>query len=631
MERKNTHSKPRRSRPRLSLKRIATVILIILALVGGAAVVYLRVFSAGFVGFDDDIHVYANPFLNPPTLHNLARLWHQSYEQLYVPLAYTIFAVVARFSQVPAHVDSSVGHTVSFDPIAFHVVGVTFHAANVLLCFLLVQRLTRRRTAALLTSLVFALHPLQVESVAWISELRGLSSGFFALLALNALVLSRGVSDEASAKSRALLAASALFATCAMLCKPAAAVLPLLALAIDRIVLGTSWRRAIVASSMWAVCTIPFAWVTSSVQAVAASGKSLGWQRLFIAGDALTFYLFKVFVPIDLCVDYGRTPSLVMSHIWGYLAWAVPVGLVVLCYRNRQRRPITWLGTLMFMMFLLPTLGLVPFAYQGYSTVADRYAYLALIGVGLVVSDAIDYIKPRKIVLGVLSVALVAVAALSFNQSRHWTTSSDFLHHTIAVNPDAAFAYHNLGYAAQANGDYVAAVADYQACLTHDPTRLKAYVNLAQVFFELNQPAEAERAIAQSIRTPGLTVDGMTANDFANLGMVLMQMNQHDRAVDAFSAAAAMDPNSSIHLYNEANALSAVGQFDRAEVAFRRCIALDPTVAGAHTGLGIVLAETHRLAAAADEFRAAARLHPDDPAALDNLKRAESMMEGQGR
>jgi hypothetical protein len=258
MEQKSTQLKSRRSRPRLSLKRIVTVILIVLALVGVPAVVYLRVFSAGFVGFDDDIHVYANPFLNPPTLHNVARLWHQSYEQLYVPLAYTIFAVVARFSQVPAHMDGSVGHTVSFDPIAFHVVGVTFHAANVLLCFLLVHRLTRRRTSALLTSLLFALHPLQLESVAWISELRGLSSSFFALLALNTLILSRRSYGEASVNSRVLFATSPLFVVCAMLCKPAAAVLPLVALAVDRIVLGTSWRRAVVASSIWAVCTVPF-------------------------------------------------------------------------------------------------------------------------------------------------------------------------------------------------------------------------------------------------------------------------------------------------------------------------------------------------------------------------------------
>jgi Flp pilus assembly protein TadD len=91
-----------------------------------------------------------------------------------------------------------------------------------------------------------------------------------------------------------------------------------------------------------------------------------------------------------------------------------------------------------------------------------------------------------------------------------------------------------------------------------------------------------------------------------------------------------MDPSSPVHLFNQANALSALGQLDQAEVAFRRCMALAPTLAGAHTGLGIVLAETNRLAAAVDEFRTAVRLQPGDPAALDNLKRAESMLEGRG-
>ena len=613
------------------MKRISPVTLIVLALVGGVTVVYLRIFSAGFVGFDDDIHVYANPFLNPPTLQNVVRLWQQSYEQLYVPLAYTIFAAIARFAQVPTHVDTSVGHAVSLDPVAFHAVGLAFHAANVLLCFLLVQHLTRRRVPALLASLVFALHPLQLESIAWISELRGLSSSFFALLALNALILSRRASDEASTRSRLLLATSALFVTCAMLCKPAAAVLPLVALAIDRIVLGTPWRRAMVAATIWTVCALPFVLITNSVQAIAASGGSVWWQRPFIASDAFAFYIFKTFVPIELCVDYGRTPTMVMSHGWAYLAWVVPATVLLLGYRYHNRRPITWLGMLMFTTFLLPTLGMVPFGYQGYSTVADRYTYLALIGVGLVIGDAVDHFRPQKFALGAVFAALVVLAALSFGQSRHWTSNSAFLRHTIEVNPDAAFAYHNLGHVAQSNGDYATALTNYQSCLAHDPTHLKAYVNLAQVYVQLNQPADAARAIAQSMKTPSLTTDGMTAGDFGNLGTLLMQTGQHRQAVEALSAAALMEPDSPVHLFNQANALAAIGQFDKAEAIFRRCIALAPSVAGAHIGLGIVLAETHRLAAAADEFRFALRLQPDDPAAIENLKRAESMMESQGR
>ena len=595
-----------------------------LVLLIAIVVVYVRIFSAGFVGFDDDIHVYANPFLNPPTLQSLGRLWKQPYEGLYVPLAYSIYAVIAHWAQVPAHADASIGHAVSLAPVAFHVVGIGFHVANALLCFLLIRRLTRRTAAALLSALVFALHPLQLESVGWISELRGLSSGCFALLALYTFVLSRQAQSKASAPWRARLAASAVFVVCAMLCKPTAAILPLVALAMDRTVLGTPWRGALATASIWAVVAVPFGLLTRSIQSVTAAGDSLWWQRPFIAGDALAFYLYKTFVPIDLSVDYGRMPGWVMSHAWGYLAWAVPVALLVICYRYRARRPLTWLGALMFVTFLLPTLGLVPFAYQAYSTVADRYAYLALIGVGLMLADAVDYVKPPKIGVGLLSAALAALALLSFGQSHYWLDSAALLRHAIDINPNAAFAYNNLGDTELANGNLDAALADYQACLKRDPTRVKAYINLAEVFSALNQPAQAEGAIARALKTPV-----MTADDFSNLGIVLMKMNQPDRALPAFSTAVTMDPSSPTYLFNQANALSAVGQLDKAEATFRRCIALAPTLAGAHTGLGIALAESHRLAEALDEFRTAVRLQPNDPAALDNLRKAEALMATQ--
>jgi hypothetical protein len=123
-------------------------------------IVYFRIFSAGFVLFDDDFQVYANPFLNPPTLQSVARFWQHAYEQLYVPLAYTIFAALASFAGVPEHVDNSLGHAVSLNPAAFHVASVALHVGNTWLCFHLVRMLTGRTRSALLCSLVFALHPV---------------------------------------------------------------------------------------------------------------------------------------------------------------------------------------------------------------------------------------------------------------------------------------------------------------------------------------------------------------------------------------------------------------------------------------------------------------------------------------
>ena len=583
-------------------------------------IVFARIFGAGFVAFDDDFQVYANPFLNPPTFQSVAQLWAHTYQQLYIPLAYTILAVVARLAGVPAHVDTSIGASISVDPTFFHVVGVALHFANTWLCFSLVRRLTGRGRAALICSLVFALHPLQLESVAWISELRGLTSAGFVLLALNAFVRSR--QETARARSYKLLVASTLFAAAAMLCKPSAAVLPLIAVVLDRVVFRTAWRKVLLTALVGLAVVLPFVLITRDIQSIPVAAHSNWWQRPLIVGDSLAFYLFKTLVPVDLCVDYGRTPAWLMSHGWSYLTWAVPAVLFWMAYRARLRRPNMWLGALLFVAFLLPTLGLVPFAYQAYSTVADRYVYLALIGVGLMLSEAVEELKLRAAPLRVAATLSLVLAIISFHQSRYWSTSSAFLRHTIAVNPAAGFAFNNLGDIELANGDLNAALADYKACVEREPTRTKAYINLAEVYTALNQPAEAERAVAQAMAMPD-----MTADDLSNLGVVLMKMNRPDRALEALSKAVQIDPRSPTYLFNQANALAAVGQFEQAEAAFRRCIEVAPALAGAHTGLGIVLAETQRLSDAVTEFRTAVSLQPNDPAARDNLKRAEDMLQ----
>jgi hypothetical protein len=410
---------------------VAGAIAPLLTLLVVTVVAYSRVFSAGFVLFDDDFQVYANPFLNPPTLQSVVRLWQHAYQQLYVPLAYTVLAAIARVAGTAMHVDSSLGHAVSLDPALFHVASVALHVANSWLCFLLLRRLTARPRLALFCSLLFALHPIQVESVAWVSELRGLTSNGLVLLSLNAFVGSRQV--DVRARSLRLLVLSGLSAACAMLCKPSAAVLPLVALAIDRVILGTPWRKALSTAAVGAAIVLPFVIVTGGVQSVPLAGQSSLWQRPFVAGDALAFYLFKFLVPINLGVDYGRTPLRVMTHAWAYLAWLVPVLLLVFGYRNRRQHPIAWLGGVLIVTFLLPNLGLVPFAYQAYSTVADRYAYLAIIGVGLIISDAAATLKPQRLALGAAATALVALALLTFGQC-----ASGSLAPTFSVTPSTS-------------------------------------------------------------------------------------------------------------------------------------------------------------------------------------------------
>ena len=270
----------------------------LLALIVVVCFVYFRMFDASYVGMDDDINVYANPLLNPVSVHNIGRFWQEAYQGLYIPLAYTIFAGIASLARMPEEALSSIDYTVSLSPTAFHVASIGFHVVNTWLCFLLALQLTRRRNAALLCALVFAVHPLQVESVAWISELRGLSSASFALAALHGFILSRRATNPKRARN--LLVAAGLLVVCALLCKPAAAALPFVMLIIDRVALGTPWRKALWTALVLTACVLPIIALTRTVQTVDPLGASRLWQRPFIAGHSLAFYLFKTVVPTTL-------------------------------------------------------------------------------------------------------------------------------------------------------------------------------------------------------------------------------------------------------------------------------------------------------------------------------------------
>ena len=559
-----------------------------LALVISVVVVYFRTFGASFVLFDDNHHVYANPFLNPVSLAGLGSLWRHAYEGLYIPLAYTIFAGIAVFAQTPAQMMISIGQAVTVSPSPFHFASVVFHIANALLCLLLVQRLTRSRKTALLCSLLFAVHPLQVESVAWISELRGLTSAFFGLSALNVLVFSRQIGESAPTKSRVLYWISPLLVICAMLCKPTAAVLPVVVLVVDRVALATSWRRSALIAGIWGAGVLPFAWVTRSLQDVIPAGMSLWWERPFIAGDALAFYLFKTIAPISLCIDYGRTPHSVMSSGWGYLLWAIPVGLFVLAYHYRRQKPMVLLGGLMFVAFLLPNLGLVPFMYQGYSTVADRYAYLPLIGIGLVVGDVVSSMRPNVVVRAV-SVALIALAVLSFNQAGYWSDNAEFVRHTLDVNPKAGFAHANLGVLLLKQGRGAEAIDHLSEALKIDPSDAKTENNLGLALVKMGRLDDAERHYHKAVE-----LNPRYFKAYENLGALYVQTGRLDAAIASLKAAVEIQPSDAKAFNDLGVAFMRNGQVAEGLLAFQQAVSVEPNSAQYRRNLGQALLQLGR-------------------------------------
>lgn len=552
--------------------------------------VYGRIVGAGFVEYDDDLHVYANPLLHPVSLSHLGQLWAHAYQGLYIPLAYTILAGVALTAGAPDQAITSLGQTIAFAPAPFHVASLVLHAGNTLLVFALAARLTRGRAAALLCALVFAMHPLQVESVAWISEWRGLTSACFGLAALNALVSSR--QSVELRRARALLAASMLLALCAMLCKPTAMVLPLVALIVDRAALGTSWRRALALAGAWAACVLPLGVVTRSVQPIHLLGRSSWWQRPFIAGDALVFYLRKTVVPTDLAVEYGRTPQAVLSHASGYAVWIVPAALLALVFAYRRRRPVSWLGSLLFVAFLLPTLGLVPFTYQAQSTVACRYAYLPMLGIGLVAGDLLAAQGGRRANAASWGASvIVAVLALSsFWQSGYWADNAAFLRHTLDVNPNVAFAHNNLGSIALKEGRPADAIEHLDRALELDPGDAKTESNLGLALLRLGRFAEAESHYRRAV-----TLDPRYVKAHENLAALYLQTARPEDAIASLQTALEVQPSEAKALNDLGVAFMQTGREAQGVDAFRRAVAAAPDNAQYRANLERALQNSMRI------------------------------------
>ena len=587
-------------------------LLLGLLLVLATCAVFGGILGAGFVRWDDDIHVYANPGLHPVSAGHLARFWTAPYQNLYVPLSYSLYAALASVAHLPHPAPTTDGLTIDLDPRVFHAAGLMLHAANVLLVFALLRRLLPRLSRAAPTvtdgaacagALLFAVHPVQVESVAWISEMRGLLAGLFSLAALLAYV--RSVGEEPPGSSLATPRGGGLGAgkgaagflcstvaltgkgagktirpsdhppspqppasgggepqasrgvpatlcfTLATLCfvlallsKPSAVAVPLLAVCLETLVLRRPAREWRLGLAGWGGIALLFLGLTHAAQPVTVDIVTPLWTRPFIAGDALLFYGGKLLWPARLGIDYGRSPVWLVSQPWfprtGLAAFALGLGV----WAARRRAPALAAPSGLFAAALLPTLGLTPFAFQVYSTVADRYLYLALLGPALGLAWGLTLLPalprpPLRLAARAACAGVLAAFALSAHaQTGTWRDSIALFTQALAVNPQSWGACNNLGAVALDLGRPADALPLLGEAVRLRPAYAEAYANGGLAFLELNQPVPAEadfRAATQA--RPDY------ANAYTGLGDALLAQGRAGEAAESFRQALALHPD----------------------------------------------------------------------------------------
>lgn len=363
-----------------------------------------------FVSLDDQVTIYENDVIVHLTSGGLLNFWMAPYQGLYAPLSYSLIALVAVFSR--AHAIGGQKPQFPLYPQAYHGVDLGLHVVATLLVYRILRRFTKARAAAAAGALLFALHPVQVESVAWASETSNLLCACMAFFALTIyfryLAMPAGPNDRANKRQRfGVYALATEVFLLAMLAKPVAVVLPILAIVLhslrqrerstnDDQTHSGGWRKLMpVGLIAWIVLAVPLALIARASQPVPDWWLVVSPRfRPFVAADAITFYLGKIIYPGRLLPDYDRSPaSLYASGQWRY-TWVVAAiflaSIALLAWRKRA--PAYVAGACWFIAAMLPVLGLMVFAFQHSSTVADRYLYLPMFGVSLVFARGLEWV-----------------------------------------------------------------------------------------------------------------------------------------------------------------------------------------------------------------------------------------------
>jgi tetratricopeptide (TPR) repeat protein len=567
----------------LSWRRLALGAL----LFGSTCLVYLPALRCGFI-WDDDAYLVDNRSVQ--TWDGLTKIWFdRRANHQYYPLVYSTFWVEYRLW--------------GLSPGGYHFVNVAIHAATTVLLWRLLVALDV--PGAWLAAALFGVHPVHVESVAWITERKNVLSGLCYVLALRLVLPLFGLFREPYSRRfliKRYLIASLVFAG-ALLSKSVACTLPAACLLI------IYWKRGRIT---WRDVGLMFPWFILGAAAgfqtawlerinVGAKGAAFSWtplERCWIAGNALWFYLGKLLWPHPLIFSYPRW-SIDVHHWTGWIAPTgaalLPVGLWVA--RGRiGRGPLV--ATLFFGGTLLPALGFVSVYPMRYSFVADHFQYLASLGPIVLCVGGATTIMSRWTgrmlwsSLGWVAVLLL-MGAITWHQQASYRDAESLWSDVVAKNPASFLAHIHLGKIRAAQGRYPEATDHFRAAVALEADDSESHIdfrNLGMILARQGKFVEARECFTEAVRRD--------PDDWAaihELAILAGRQHRHKEAAGLFRRALLIRPDEPIVHVNLGNALAADGGLDAAIVEYLKALALRPELVEAKLALAKALARGGRL------------------------------------
>ena len=556
------------------------------ALVAVTFVAYSPVIRGGWI-WDDDYYVTHNVTLR--SAEGLWRIWTEiGAVPQYYPLTHTTFWLEWRLWGA--------------EPTGYRITNILLHCANAALIGIILRRLAV--PGWWIVPWAFALHPVHVESVAWVTERKNVLSGLFYLLALNHYLKATAAAEWESPSKRVMSPSkkgTLLFLTrgycfalalfvCALLSKSVTSSLPAVVLLI------AYWKRGRVA---WrdVVPLLPFfvlgagmggltSWMERHVVGAAGPEFALSFlDRLLIAGRAMWFYATKLLWPHPLIFMYPRW-RIDTASLWQFAFAATAIALVASLWALRHgigRGPLV--AALFFGGTLVPALGFVNVLPMRYSFVADHFQYLASLGVLTLLAAIIVTHVPRQAAITATAVACLALAVVTWNHAHDFRDIETLWRSTLAKNPSSWMAHNNLGILLYGRQDYDAAAARFRQAIALKPDHDQARLNLGLIAVRRGRFDEAKGWYLDALRVkPGF------ANAYYNLGRLATIRGNAEEAAGYYQRAISANPRHDAAMVDLGIALVAQGNVDEAERRFRQALDVRPDNVDALINLAAVRA-----------------------------------------
>ena len=573
-----------------------------LCLIAATFIAYLPLRHAGFI-WDDETYVTNNPLLTDS--NGWWRIWFSQHRQSqYFPLVFTTFRLEYALWGLA--------------PLGYHIVNLLLHCTNVLLVWTVLRRLMP--SGAWLAAAVFALHPVQVESVAWVTELKNTESTLFYLLAVLAWMnflrpdTRRRWLFYGLAMLSHILALSAKTTACTL---PAAL---LLILWIRREPIG--WKRIVQVAPFVVVGLagglVSIWWERHLGNYGLPAATNYGWvDRILVASRALWFYAGKLIWPAPLVFSYPEwsiNPRDLTQYVW--LAGCLGVALLFWWRRKALNRGLV-AGVVFFVSALAPVSGVIWIYTFQWSYVADHYQYLACVGLiapaaALAVRVSRNWPGPARLVP--LLALIAGLGVLTWRQCAVYRDLETLYRSILAENPESSLALNNLSVVLIDNGRLDEAETENRKLLAMDPDSVKGHWNRGMIFYKRGQVDEAiaEYRVALA-RDPGYP------QIYINLGTALIEKGQIQEAIGAFQQALALNPDSALAHHALGATLARTGQLDDAILQYRKALDIQPRDARVQFEFANLLLQSGKVDEAIAHYRTGLKLAPERGAFYHNL------------